>query len=206
MTPGILIAFEGIDGTGKSTQVKMLAQRLAALGFDVIATREPTDGQFGRKIREVFVNRNEITPEEELELFIKDRREHVKELIEPALAAGKIVLTDRYYLSTAAYQGAAGQDPEMIMQKNKFAPRPDLVLLIKLSPAIGIHRIQTMRNEELNDFEQEESLKKVDEIFDTMNHDYIKRIDGSGSSESVHRLIFDAVMQLLADKGLKVIA
>lgn len=109
MVRGKLIAFEGIDGTGKSTQIKMLADRLTAEGLSVLSTREPTDGTFGKKIRELFVSREKVSPDEELALFMDDRREHVTSVIEPALAKGMIVLTDRYYFSTAAYQGAEGQ-------------------------------------------------------------------------------------------------
>lgn len=109
---GLLIAFEGIDGTGKTTQIELLAEILRQRGLSVVATREPTDGQYGRKIRELYKNRKSVTPEEELALFLDDRREHVAQVIAPALASGKVVLTDRYYYSTAAYQGAAGHDPQ----------------------------------------------------------------------------------------------
>ena len=103
---GLLIALEGIDGTGKTTQLKMLAEVLLSLGYDVVATREPTDGRYGQRIRQVLRDRSSMTPQEELELFLLDRKEHVTTIINPGLAAGKIVLTDRYYLSTVAYQGA----------------------------------------------------------------------------------------------------
>jgi len=116
---GLLIAFEGIDGTGKTTQIRLLAEKLTARGHRVVATREPTDGKYGRKIRELFTKRHHVSAQEELDLFIADRKEHVREVIAPALAAGKIVLTDRYYFSTAAYQGAAGQDPEKIIKLNQ---------------------------------------------------------------------------------------
>ncbi|HSH14189.1 MAG TPA: dTMP kinase, partial [Desulfurivibrionaceae bacterium] len=127
---GLLIAVEGIDGTGKSSQVRLLAETLKGKGYPVVVTREPTDGPYGRQIRSFFLKRQQLSPEAELELFMNDRRQHVRELVAPALAAGEIVITDRYYLSTAAYQGAAGRDPEEIMTANEaFAPVPDLVLL-----------------------------------------------------------------------------
>ena len=115
---GWLIAFEGIDGTGKTTQIELLAEVLRQRGLRVVATREPTDGQYGRKIRQLYKNRKSVTPEEELNLFLHDRREHVVQVIAPALASGKVVLTDRYYYSTAAYQGAAGHDPQKIIAAN----------------------------------------------------------------------------------------
>ncbi len=147
MRNGLLIAFEGIDGTGKSTQLQLLASFLQELGCRVITTREPTDGPFGRRIRELYVDRDSCSPEEELELFIEDRRQHVQELIEPQLRAGSIVLTDRYYFSTAAYQGAAGMDVEGIFTRNGFAPVPDLVILLTMDPEVSIARIREGRGE-----------------------------------------------------------
>jgi dTMP kinase len=83
---GILIAMEGIDGTGKSTQLRLLGRYLRDKGCSVIETREPTNGPYGRKIRELYVDRGKYSVEQELELFIEDRRQHVREVIEPALA------------------------------------------------------------------------------------------------------------------------
>jgi dTMP kinase len=105
---GFFIIFEGIDGTGKSTQLHLLAEKLKQLDYAVVSTREPTNGPYGKKIRELFVDRTAATLEEELELFIADRDQHVQEVIAPALADGSIVICDRYYLSTVAYQGARG--------------------------------------------------------------------------------------------------
>ncbi|MFZ5799516.1 MAG: dTMP kinase, partial [Thermodesulfobacteriota bacterium] len=144
---GILIAIEGIDGTGKSTQVGLLARYLRGKGCEVIETREPTGGPYGRRIRELFVDRSSCTLEEELNLFIEDRRQHVREVIAPALERGLIVLTDRYYFSTAAYQGAAGMNPAEVFARNSFAPRPDLVILLTMSPEISLVRIRESRGE-----------------------------------------------------------
>ncbi len=199
---GILIAFEGIDGTGKSTQIRLLADYLSARGCAVVTTREPTDGPCGRKIRSLFESRHHLTPEEELGLFMDDRREHVHELLAPALAEGKVVLTDRYYLSTAAYQGAAGHDPYVILADNeKFAPPPDLVLLLTLTPAESVHRIKTLRGESLNDFEREDVLAKVAAIFAGFDMDYIVRIDAAASPDNVHKEIVAKVNEMLAEKG-----
>ena len=198
----MLIAFEGIDGTGKSTQISMLAGYLEGKGFDVVQTREPTDGPYGQKIRSLFEKRHHLTPEEELGLFMDDRRQHVRDLIIPALGEGQVVLTDRYYFSTAAYQGAAGHDPDVILAENEvFAPEPDLVLLLTLSPAEGIHRIMNMRGEELNDFEKEDVLKKVAVVFDNIKKDYIARVDASLPPANVHREVVNIVERLLAGKN-----
>ncbi|MEJ2058420.1 MAG: dTMP kinase [Desulfofustis sp.] len=156
---GVFIVFEGIDGSGKSTQINLLADLLKKQAYDVVETREPTDGSYGRKIRSLYLDRTSVTPEEEIELFIKDRRQHIEQIIEPALSGGKIVLCDRYYFSTAAYQGAAGGDPDAILARHDFAPVPDLVIIIEIDPRISITRITEQRGDVLNDFEQLESLK-----------------------------------------------
>lgn len=195
---GILIAFEGIDGTGKSTQIGLLADYLSAKGHEVVATREPTDGPYGRKIRSLFANRHHLTPEEELSLFMADRREHVRELLLPALAEGKIVLTDRYYFSTAAYQGAAGHDPHRIIAENEeFAPIPDLVLLLTLTPAESVDRIRNLRGESLNDFEQEDVLTRVAAIFAGFKMSYIAKVDAAVSPDKVHQEIVARVEEML---------
>lgn len=197
MNKGLLIVFEGIDGTGKSTQMSLLASTLRNKGFSVIETREPTNGKFGQQIRALYTNRNCVSPEQELELFLADRQEHVNNLLTPALQEGKIILCDRYFLSTAAYQGAVGFSPVEIIEKNNFAPPPDLALLFYAPPKVGIDRITAGRGETLNDFEQEASLQKVAAIFDSLKLPYIQRIDASGSIESIQQSVLQAVTPLL---------
>jgi dTMP kinase len=192
---GQLIAFEGIDGTGKSTQIKLLAEFLRGQGRRVVLTREPTDSSYGRRIRELYVSRN-ATPEEELELFIQDRKLHVKELIRPALNAGRIVLTDRYYYSTAAYQGANGLDPQDILARNSFAPRPDLVILLTMPPELSAERICKGRGEQLNAFEQLDALRRTAEIFASFADPWICRIDAVQPVTSVCAAIQNAWSRL----------
>ena len=113
---GYLIAFEGIDGTGKSTHCRWLEKELNRLKIPVSRFCEPTEGLWGTKIRRLLVKgRGEITLEEELRWFMNDRREDVKNNISPALKSHQMVLMDRYYFSTAAYQGALGLDPQKIV-------------------------------------------------------------------------------------------
>jgi len=195
---GILIVFEGTDGTGKSTQLRLLDQYLQDKGYPVITTREPTDGQFGQKIRSLYMNRNKYTQNEELELFLADRREHVQQLLLPALTQGKVILCDRYFLSTAAYQGARGFDPENILGLNRFAPDPDLALLFQVPLEIGLKRITSGRGEKPNDFEQSENLTKVAAIFSSLKRSYIQPIDASGSINEVHQEIIEHVTPLLS--------
>ncbi|CAG37538.1 dTMP kinase [Desulfotalea psychrophila] len=195
--PGKLIIFEGTDGAGKSTQIKMLANYLRSKGLDVIASFEPTNGPYGQKIRQLYTDRNKVTRNEELELFLADRREHVNKLINPAISAGKIVLCDRYYLSTAAYQGALGFDVEEILQRNSFAPTPDLALLLQIPVEDGRRRITSSRGEETNDFEKAEMLEKVSTIFNSLSFPYIRHINACQSIDNVQRDIIMQVKQLL---------
>jgi len=201
---GLLFAFEGIDGTGKSTQINMLAEALKEKGFVVITTREPTNSEYGKKIRQLYVSRENTSKEEELRLFVEDRKLHVKELITPALEAGKVVLTDRYYLSTAAYQGAAGLDFNEILAINEsFAPIPDLVFLLDIPVKEAIDRIQTYRQETLNAFEQEDNLLKVSNVFHAIERDYIVKIDAQENIDTVHTSIMVKVDNLLGKRNPK---
>jgi dTMP kinase len=194
---GKLIVFEGIDGTGKTTQLSLLAKALSDRGLPVVSTREPTDGKYGKKIRELYRNRGSVNLQEELELFLADRREHVRELLGPTLQAGKIVLCDRYVLSTVAYQGAAGLDRDEIMAQNSFAPIPDLALLFQASPETGIARITGKRGESPNDFEQVETLTRVAEIFASLDQPYIRRIDATGTIATIHESVISAVEHVI---------
>jgi dTMP kinase len=203
MKTGLLIAFEGIDGTGKSTQLPLLAAYLRSQGCVVVETREPTSGPYGQQIRALYQNRNQVSPEQELELFLLDRRQHVAECILPALAQGVIVLTDRYYFSTAAYQGAAGCNPAVIFARHDFAPEPDLVLLLTQTPVESVARIRDLRGEKLNDFEQQEQLEKVAALFASFPHRCIVRIHAARPVAEVHSSIREAILQLLVTKGVR---
>lgn len=196
MKKGLLIVFEGIDGTGKSTQLDLLAQYLVNKNYPVITTREPTNGQYGVKIRQLYIDRDSISKEEELELFINDRKEHVEQLIQPMLAEHKIILCDRYFLSTAAYQGAVGFDPQEILDQNSFAPDPDLAMLFLANPELSITRIAG-RGDTLNDFEQQDKLEKVSKLFLSLDKPYILQIDGSGTIEAIHQEVVKNVMTLI---------
>jgi dTMP kinase len=166
MTPphGLFIVLEGIDGTGKSTQTKQLAEWFREQGREVIASREPTDGPWGTKIRATAAT-GRLSPQEELDYFLRDRREHVEQLIAPALAAGKVVILDRYYFSTMAYQGSRGVDPAEIRRQNEaFAPVPDLLFILDLDVETALTRIGG-RGDTANEFEKHDSLAKCREVF-----------------------------------------
>ena len=201
MSKGFLIAFEGIDGTGKSTQLQLLADVLKEMGCPVHVTREPTNGPYGKRIRELYVNRSLCTPEEELELFLLDRRQHVSDFIGPHLDAGHVVLTDRYYYSTAAYQGAAGMNIDEIFLKNDFAPKPDLVILLTLDPEISISRIQGGRGDELNDFAQLDQLRKVAINFASFQDSCIQRVAAARDIQKVQADVRQRVMSAFSNSN-----
>ena len=110
---GLLIVFEGLDGAGKTTQLGLLQECLRSRGRDAVCLREPTEGAVGAENCGglMLQGRGDVTPDTELEWFLNDRREHVDQKIRPALDRKQIVLLDRYFFSTMAYQGALGHDP-----------------------------------------------------------------------------------------------
>jgi dTMP kinase len=166
---GCLVGIEGIDGAGKSTQIRLLDEWLRGSGIAAAILKEPTDGVHGRQIRQNAAAHRPVTPEEEMRLFIEDRRDDVRQNILPALAAGKLVIMDRYYQSNMAYQGARGLDPAKIEADNvQFSPVPDLVIVLDIDPAVGLSRITNSRKTALDSFEKDDYLKRVREIFLTI--------------------------------------
>jgi len=192
---GFLVAFEGIDGAGKTTQAKLLYQYLQNKGLKVVASKEPTDSIYGQKIKKIAESERDSTkPLDEYRLFINDRRIHVENLIKPALQNKKIVILDRYYFSTIAYQGALGLDPKEIKKENElFSPIPEIVFLLIVPPRVGIRRIQKSRNEKPNLFEQEECLSDVAKVFDMLKEDYVVRLDGIDDIDVIHKKIVNVI-------------
>jgi len=156
---GRFIVLEGIDGSGKTEQTACLAAWLRERGLRVVETREPTDGAWGRRYRAWARGELEATRDEVLGFFVEDRREHVRELIEPALAAGEFVVCDRYVHSTRAYQAADGIDPERLRVLLAEFPTPDLVLWLRLPVQVALARLGTR---ELERYEDEAFLRRVD--------------------------------------------
>lgn len=188
----MFIVFEGIDGTGKSTQVQLLAEALKAQGHEVITSKEPTDGPHGTRLRN-SAETGRLTPQEELDLFHLDRREHVENLIQPALQRGAYVILDRYYFSTMAYQGIRGFDPAEIRQTNeKFAPQPDLVIILELDLDSALSRIG-VRDGQANEFEQRDNLQKCHDVFATLNDKFIRRINAAQTPEEVHQQVLNTL-------------
>ncbi len=180
----MLVAIEGIDGAGKTTLARRLKEWLESKGHEVEVIKEPGDSEWGRKIRESYDR--ELDAREELELFLKDREENVRSKILPALRREAIVIMDRYYYSTMAYQGARGIDVEEIRRRNEeIAPKPDVVLLLDCEPEVCVERIK--KRGKANRFERLEYLKKVREKFLEVaeKDERVRVIDASRSFKEV---------------------
>lgn len=165
---GVLVAIEGIDGAGKTTQTKLLGQKLAAEGYPVVCLHEPTDGIWGKKIKDLVKNgRHGISPDVESDYFIFDRLEDVETNIMPSLQKKKIVIMDRYYFSNVAYQGARGLALNSIEKKNeKIAPTPDITIILDLEPEVALQRIRCKRPSSTpNHFERKKYLERVRQNF-----------------------------------------
>jgi dTMP kinase len=187
----ILVAVEGIDGAGKTTQVRLLKEALIRAGEEPIVSKEPTNGKWGKLIKE-SASTGRMSPDQELEAFINDRTEHLETLVGPSLSDGKIVILDRYFYSSIAYQGSRGAnvaEVEAIM-KARF-PIPEAVYILDIDPLLSIHRIAHSRGEEPNHFENKKNLAKAREIFNSMSGPTIHRIDGTKSREAVHTEMLD---------------
>jgi dTMP kinase len=200
---GVLLALEGVDGCGKSTQAELLATALRARGLEVVLTCEPTDGDLGRQIREYFQGSTRyLSPKEELNLFMSDRREHVAEVIEPALAEGKIVITDRYYYSSVAYQGALGLDPDRILAQNEvMAVRPDLAVILTLPVAQALERLSGAPQRPRQVSENPDYLDQVAVIYASLQGPYLRRLDASASPQTVHAALLNLTLEFLEEAG-----
>jgi dTMP kinase len=147
-TRGVFIAFEGGEGAGKSSRARALASRLRAAGHDVMLTHEPGDSRIGPQVRAILLDvaHAGLDPRAEALLYAADRAEHVSTVIQPALDRGAVVVTDRYIDSSIAYQGIArGLGAQTIAELSRFATgglRPDLTIVLDVSPALGRSRLQ----------------------------------------------------------------
>jgi dTMP kinase len=195
---GAFIVLEGLDGTGKSTQLARLTKRLAAGGREVVATREPYDCAPGRKLRELARRHVPVAAEEELALFVEQRRIHVRELVAPARARGAIVVSDRYFLSTVAYQGARGLDPAKLLAESEAEfPLPDLALLLVLPPAAGLARVASRGGPAEPAFERADFLARVAANFAALDRSYLERVDAAGSESEVEARLAAAIERRL---------
>lgn len=202
---GKFISFEGIDGSGKSTQLRLIAGDLRVQGFDVLTTMEPGGTPLGRRLREAFLETEEnVAPLAELLLFAADRAQHVNFLVKPALEQGKIVISDRFADATFAYQGAGrGFDEKTVNQVIRLATdglKPDLTLFFDIPIEKAILRTNSRPDKETiknrMDKETSEFYTRVREAYLRIAPKEPKRfriIDANGSINEVHGKVLEIV-------------
>ncbi len=206
---GKFITFEGIDGSGKSTQLRILSGDLVGRGVNVLSTREPGGTPLGRRLRETFLETEEnVAPMAELLLFAADRAQHVEFLIKPALKEGRIVISDRYADATAAYQGAGrGFRPEVVEQVIALATgglTPDLTLFFDISIETAVQRMSQRADsgERSNRMDTETSA-----FYERVRTEYLKLaerepkrfrvIDANGSIQQTSAQVAEIVLSFL---------
>ena len=195
------IAFEGIDGAGKTTQLARLAKFLERKGVTPIQLAEPTYGSYGSLAREMIVS-GQIAEREKLhELLMLDRKEHIERKILPILQLIRehksfALLQDRCYLSAPAYQGSDDEDAmRLLREEQSYAPRPDTIVLLRVPPALAIERLKKRAGDD-SPFKTEEAFAAVQARYEQIANDKsenVLTIDGTGSEEEVHRLIVSAL-------------
>jgi len=193
--PGLFIVLEGIDGAGKSEQIARLAAWLREARERVVATCEPTDGIWGRRYREWARGGSEASVDEVLRFFVEDRREHVRDVIQPALSRGDVLVCDRYAASTLAYQAAQGIERERlraIFDAEDF-PQPDLELWLRIPVASALARLGERASER---FERAAFLERVDAEYARLG---LTEVDATGTPDEVEGAIRARVERLLGD-------
>ena len=192
--PGKFIVFEGLDGSGQTTQSRLLRDYLVQKGYKVVLTKEPTKtSKVSSKIQKFLVQKEKISSKKLQELFAKDRKEHLKKVIIPALKKGKIVISDRYFFSSFAYGKASGVAFKYLFQINKNFLMPDLTFILKVPPKICLKRI-IKRGAKLTPFEEKEKLTKVWRFYEKIVKMFKKKtlifiIDGQKSKKMVFSLV-----------------
>lgn len=208
---GYFISLEGNDGCGKSTQAKLLHERLIALGYDVVMTREPGGSKVAEKIRELVLDRDNAGMQDLTEalLYAASRAQHVRDIILPALAAGKIVLSDRYVDSSIAYQGA-GRELGMDLVAQINAPAidgclPDLTVLLDIDAAAALRRRQSASEADRIEMMEDSFHVRVGKAYQELlkqNPQRFVRVDALGSEEDVADRVSTLVSKRLKEAGL----
>ena len=209
---GAFITFEGIDGCGKSTQLRLLASELRVRGLDIVVTREPGGTTLGQRLRAALLDvQEQVDPLAELLVFAADRAHHVRTLLLPALETNQIVLSDRYADATVAYQGGGrGFEPKLIRDIVQLATgglMPDLTLLFDLSvaeSAVRTRRRVASKNTDRLDSEDVEFHTRVRDAYLEIAKAEPARfrvIDARGAVQETHEMVMDMVMPFLKDRG-----
>lgn len=215
MRQGVLIVLEGAEGAGKTTQARMLADALRSRGHEVLALREPGGTALGDSIRAILLDPGQdILPEAEALLFLASRAQIVRTQIDPALARGVVVLMDRFFLSTYAYQiHGRGLDEGRIRSANALATGglvPDLTVVIGLPAEEGLARASSRSGHDRIEGSGDQFHARVEEAFDRFaSNDWqrehpecgrIVRVEGSGTPEEVHLRVAEAVSHVVGSK------
>jgi dTMP kinase len=213
MTRGKFITFEGIDGCGKSTQLRLLENSLMSSGVAVVSTRQPGGTALGRMIRAALLDpaHGHVEPLAELLLYAADRAQHVREFVLPSLEAGRIVLSDRYADATVAYQGYGRRfDLKLIAGLNDLATgglKPDLTLLFDLDVTTGLSRVQRRGNDTAVEAQADRLDREPSEFHERVRRGYLeiaareperfRIIPAAGSIEEVSDLVSAAVSEFI---------
>lgn len=206
---GIFISFEGIDGSGKSTQMELAAEYIRSRGFIVTTTREPGGTKLAERIRDVLLDKSldgRITPMAELLLYLASRHQHSDEVIRPRLEEGEVVLTDRFADSSTAYQGGGrGLGIELVERLNEVViPRwPDLTILIDIPVATALSRM-IGRNQDRLELEGEAFLEKIRETYFELGRRHPRRfvvIGGDRPLEETAADIQSVIKRFLATRS-----
>jgi dTMP kinase len=203
--PGTFITFEGIDGSGKSTQLRLLNSFLRAHGCNALLTREPGGTKLGLRLREALLDATEeVDPLTELLVFAADRAQHVRGVLVPALESGAVVISDRYADATVAYQGAGrGFAPELIAQIVQLATgglKPDLTLLFDVSIEESITRT-TRRSLDIEHAQFHERVRHAYLQIAQAEPERVKVIDTSGPVEQTHYRVTKLIVPFLKSRG-----
>lgn len=200
---GVLVVFEGIDGSGKTTQRAMLASWLSGRDIRTATLAQPSESLAGRVLRRAIVAQHRLSPPTELALFIRDRREQARTVIRPLLRQGVVVLLDRHYLSSVAYQGALGLDPEEIFRKCvRFSPMADVTFLFDIDPEAALFRIQKHRV--TDPFERRDYLDSVRRMYVQWGARVpnLVIVKAEASQQTIAAGIRDVVGRLVSERGL----
>ena len=197
---GKLIVFEGVDGSGKSTQIRYIMDFLGSRGYETVLTREPGGTSIGEKIRDVILDNenSEMDPMTETMLYAASRAQHVAQVIKPAIEQGKVVICDRFVDSSVAYQGFGRELGECVSRINKYAVMgymPDITFLMKIAPEEGIDRIGSGEKDRLES-EKISFHRKVYEGYEYLEKTYPDRITGIDATGSIEEIRAEIQKQL----------